>query len=55
MVTEENRSTQRKNCPSATLSTTHPTQSALGLNSGLCGEKLVVKCLPMADQKVFNY
>lgn len=51
MVTEENQITQWKTCPSATLSST---QTALGLNSGLCGEKLVMKCLPMAGQKVFN-
>lgn len=54
MVTEENQITQRKTCPNATFSTTHPTQTALGVNSGLCVEKLVMKCLPMAGQKVFN-
>jgi hypothetical protein len=54
MVTEENESTRRKTCPSDTLSTTHTTQTALGLNSGFCSEKLVMKCLPMARQKVFN-
>jgi hypothetical protein len=51
MVTEKNQSTQRKTCPSATLSAT---QTALGLNSGLSGEKLVMKCLPVAGRKVFN-
>jgi hypothetical protein len=35
----ENRRTLRKTCPSATLSTTNPTKTALGVNPGFNGEK----------------
>jgi hypothetical protein len=34
MRTRENRNTRRKTSPSATLSTTHPTWTVLGLNLG---------------------
>jgi hypothetical protein len=34
-LTEENRSTRRKTCYSATLSTTNPTWTDPGLNQGL--------------------
>jgi len=36
----ENRSTQNKTCPSATLSTTDSTQTDLGLNLDLFGDRL---------------
>jgi hypothetical protein len=39
ILTGENRRTRRKNCPSATLSTTNPTWIDLGANPGLCGER----------------
>jgi hypothetical protein len=35
----ENRRTRRKTCPSATLSTTNATWTALDAKSGLSGEK----------------
>ena len=35
ILTGENRSTGRKTCPSATLSTTNLTSTELGLNPGL--------------------
>jgi hypothetical protein len=38
-LTEENRSTQGKTCPSATLSTTNPTWTEPGSNPGLHGER----------------
>jgi hypothetical protein len=38
-----NLCTQRKTCPSATLSTTNPTWTGLGLNLGLYGGKLVAE------------
>jgi hypothetical protein len=41
ILTGENRRTQRKICPSATLSTTNPTWVDLGFNPGLCGERPV--------------
>jgi hypothetical protein len=37
-VTDENRITRRKTCPSATLSTTHPTCIDPGANAGLRGD-----------------
>jgi hypothetical protein len=37
----ENWRTQRNTCPSATLSTTNPTWTVLGMNLGLCHEKPV--------------
>jgi hypothetical protein len=37
--TGENRRTQRKTCPSATLSTTNPTWIDLGAKPGLRGER----------------
>jgi len=41
MLTGENWRTQRKTCPSATLSTTNPTWTDPGTNPGLCGERPV--------------
>jgi hypothetical protein len=38
-LTRENRSTRRKTCPSATLSTTNPTLTDPGSNPGLRGER----------------
>jgi hypothetical protein len=38
-LTEENRSTRGKTCPSATLSTTNPTRTDPGSNLGLRGER----------------
>jgi len=40
VVNGENRSTRRKPCASATLSTTNPTYTGLGLNMGLCIDRL---------------
>ena len=42
ILTGANRSTWRKNSPSETLSTTHPTWTGLEWNLGLCGD-----CLPV--------
>ena len=39
VLTGENLSTGRYNCPSATLFTTNVTRTGLGSNPGLCGEK----------------
>jgi hypothetical protein len=39
ILTGENRSTRRKTCPSATLSTTNPTRIDPGANPGLRGER----------------
>ena len=39
MMTGKNRSTARKTCPSATLSTTNLTLTGLGFEPGLCGER----------------
>jgi len=39
VLTGENRSTRRNNCPSVTLSTTSLTLNDLGLKLGLYGEK----------------
>jgi hypothetical protein len=38
MLTGENQRTQRKACPSATLSTTNPTRTDRGAKPVLCGE-----------------
>jgi hypothetical protein len=38
-LTGENRTTRRKTCPSATLSTTNPTRTDPGSNSDLRGER----------------
>jgi len=38
----ENQSTHRKNCPSATLSTTNPACTGLGLNPGLYSDRLAI-------------
>jgi len=39
MMRRENRTTQTKTCPSATMSATNPTQSGLELHLGLRGER----------------
>jgi hypothetical protein len=44
-LTGENRSTQRKTCPSTTLSTTNPTWTDPGSNPGLRGERPATYCL----------
>ena len=44
-LTEENRSTRRKICPSATLTTTNLTWTDPGLNPGLRGERLATNRL----------
>jgi hypothetical protein len=41
----ENQITQGKTCHSATLSTTSPTYTDLGLSPGLCTERLVTNHL----------
>jgi len=45
MLTGDNRSTGRYNCPSATFFTTNVTCNGLGSNPGLCGEKPVTDLL----------
>jgi hypothetical protein len=47
----ENRRTRRKTCPSATLSTTNPTWTDLGVNPGLCGERPATNCLSHVTAK----
>lgn len=37
--TKEKWNTRRKNCPSATISTTNPTRTGLGSNPGLCSDR----------------
>jgi hypothetical protein len=44
-LTGENRSTQGKTCPSATLSTTNPTWTEPGSNPGLRGGRPATNCL----------
>jgi hypothetical protein len=39
ILTGENRTTRRKTCPSATLSTTNPTWTDLGAKPGIRGER----------------
>jgi hypothetical protein len=39
ILTGENRSTRRETCPSATMSSTNPTYTEPGANSGLRGER----------------
>jgi len=39
ILTRVNRITQRRTCPSATLSTTNPSWPGLGLNSDFHGER----------------
>jgi hypothetical protein len=46
---QENRRIWRRICPSAILSTTNLTRTALGVNPGLHGEKLVTNHLSMAQ------
>lgn len=45
IMTGENQSTATETCPSATFSTTNATQSGLGLNPGLHGERPAIKFL----------
>jgi hypothetical protein len=45
IFTGENRRTERETCPCATLSTTNPIWSDLGMNTGLRGERSVTTCL----------
>jgi hypothetical protein len=45
ILTGENRTIRRETCPSATLSTTNPTWTDLGVNQSLCSEKLAANCL----------
>jgi hypothetical protein len=45
ILTGENRRTRRKTCPSATLSTTNSTWTALGANPGLSSEMPVINSL----------
>jgi hypothetical protein len=47
----ENRSTRRKTCPSATLSTTHPTWTAQGSNPGVRGERPATNRLSQGTTK----
>jgi hypothetical protein len=49
ILTGENWSTLRKSCPSATLSNTNPTWTALGSNLDFCGECLVATAWFMAQ------
>jgi hypothetical protein len=42
---EQKYSTQRKTCPSATLSTINLTWTDLGLNLGISGDRIVSNCL----------
>jgi hypothetical protein len=49
ILTGENQMTQRETCPSDTLSTTNFIWTALGVNPGLCDEKLAINCLCYAQ------
>jgi len=51
ILTEQNRRTQRKTRPSDTLSTTNPTQTDLGANPGICGERPVTRLLSRGTDK----
>jgi hypothetical protein len=53
IMTGENRKTQRKTCPSATLSITNPTQTDLR-NQGLRGEKLATNSLSYGTTYLLN-
>jgi hypothetical protein len=44
-MTGRNQNTQRKFCPSATLSNTNPTGTGIELNQGLCSDKPVTNSL----------
>jgi hypothetical protein len=54
-LTGENRSTRRKTCPSATLSTTNPTWIDPGSNPGLSGERPATNRLSHGTVKLFLY
>jgi hypothetical protein len=45
VLTGENQRTCRKSCPSATLSTTNPTQTDPGMKLGLHGERVATNRL----------
>jgi hypothetical protein len=45
ILIEKNRRTRRKTCPSATLSASNPTWTALGANTGLRGENSITNHL----------
>jgi hypothetical protein len=45
ILTRENQRTLRRTCPSATLSTTNPTWTDLGINLGLHDERLATNHL----------
>jgi hypothetical protein len=49
----EHQSTWRKTSPSATLPSTNPTWTGLGLNLGLCSEKTVTNCLQHGTVTLF--
>jgi len=44
VLTRENKRTQRKPCPNATLPTTNPIRTGLALNLGHCTKKQVTNC-----------
>jgi hypothetical protein len=54
ILTGENRRTRRKTCPSAGLSTTHPTWIDPGENPGLDGERPVTNRLNHAINSPLN-
>jgi hypothetical protein len=51
ILTRENRRTQRKSCPIATLSTINHTWTSLGAKSCFCGEKLATDPLSYGTDK----
>ena len=53
-LTGENRSTQEKTCPSATLSTTNPTWTAPGSNPSLAGERPATNRLSHGTALMFS-
>jgi hypothetical protein len=55
ILTGENRSTRRETCPNVNVSTTQPTQKAMGLKPGLCGERPTINCQTMARSKFSNH
>lgn len=50
----KNWSTQRKTCACAILSTTNPTWTGLGLNQGLCGDRMATNYLSHGSASVCN-
>jgi len=55
ILTGENRRTRRKTCPSATLSTTNPTWTDTGTNSGLSCERPATNRLSHNTAPTFCY